>query len=90
MSEKDVMEAIEAGDNVEFARAMHRGQDYFSHYSKGYRWKPFRTWKSLGFGHIFAGTKPDEDLVPWEKAENWTRKWVGKWNDKNTSLSCCK
>jgi hypothetical protein len=87
-SEKQVMEAIEAGDNVEFARAMHRGQDYFSHYSKGYRWKPLRHWKNLGFGHMFDGTKPDQDINAWNQAEKWTKKWVGKWNEQNSSLKC--
>lgn len=62
---------------------MHRGQDYFSHYSKGYRWKPLRVLKSLGLGHMFAGTKPDKNLNAWEKAEEWTKKWLKEWEQKN-------
>ena len=88
-SERDAKAAIEAGDNIEFARAMHRGQDYFSHYSKGYRWKPFRAWKSLGFGHGFAGTKPDQDINAWNKAEEWTKKWLSKWHEKWSKPNKC-
>jgi hypothetical protein len=86
VSEKDVAAAIEAGDKKAFQGAMHRGQDYFSHYSKGYRWKPFRHLKNLGFGHMFAGTKPDEDMQAWNQAEEWTKKWLKKWKKKS---GCC-
>ncbi len=60
---------------------MHRGQDYFSHYAKGYRWAPFRILKNLGFGHIFDFNAPDEDVRAWQLAQQWTNKgWLKQWN----------
>ena len=92
VSEKDVKAAIESGNKDMFQRAMHRGQDYFSHYSKGYRWKPFRCLKNLGFGHLFAGKKPDQDISAWNKAEEWTKKWLSEWykvNGSNNQRKSC-
>ena len=81
-SEADASAAIAACDRDAFQRAMHRGQDYFSHYRKGYRWKPVGCWKNLGFGHAFDGSAPDIDIEAWSFAETWTRIWLMRWNDK--------
>jgi RHS repeat-associated protein len=78
-SEGDVQEAINQCEEDVFRRAMHRGQDYFSHYEKGYRWSPFQTVTNLGFGHLFDGTTADEDPVAWFDAETWSYKWYKKW-----------
>ncbi len=68
------MDAIEEGDNVAFTGAMHRGQEYFSHYSKGYRWKPLRALDKIWVLAIFSTErKPDQDINAWKKAEQWTK-----------------
>jgi len=83
---RDVNKAISDGDRDAFQRAMHRGQDYFSHYKKGYRWKPFGWTKCKGLGHMTHGTKPDEDLQAWLEAEQWTimyyNTWKAVWGNK--------
>jgi hypothetical protein len=58
---------------------MHRAQDYFSHYGKGYVWDPSLYNKDLGLGHLFSGTEPDEDMKAWHYANKFTEKWVDKW-----------
>ena len=63
---------------------MHRVQDFYSHYNKGYRWEPFNfSLRCWGFGHICDGTKPDEDMDAWGEANEKTKEMVGKWR------SCC-
>lgn len=83
ISEVDAAEAIASCQKEKFQRAMHRGQDYFSHYAKGYRWMP-RTWgkRCLGYGHACDGTKPDEDPVVWNSAEIWTKARIREWDQK--------
>ena len=67
-----------------FERAMHRVQDFYSHYNKGYRWEPFNfSLRCWGFGHICDDTKPDEDMDAWGEANEKTKEMVGKWR------SCC-
>lgn len=51
-SEKDLQSAVDACNKDKFERAMHRMQDYYSHYRPGYRW-----YKG---GHAFSGTEPDD------------------------------
>ncbi len=81
-SEEDISSAIASCRKEAFERAMHRGQDYFTHYKKGYRWKPGdRKVPCFGYGHICIGTLPDEDDIAWGKAESWTKKWVKKWDN---------
>ncbi len=81
ISERDVSAAIAVCNKESFERSMHRGQDYFSHYAKGYRWAPFRILKNLGFGHIFDFNAPDEDVRAWQLAQQWTNKgWLKQWN----------
>ena len=76
----DAIDAISKCDKDAFQRAMHRGQDSFSHYKPGYRWRPFLHWKSLGFGHLFAGTKPDDNEQAWQQAEEWTKGMLAEWD----------
>ena len=75
-SESKVNAAISACNANAFERAMHQLQDYFAHYGKEYRW-----YKG---GHIFAGTKPDEDNKAWGEAEAETKKKIEEWN-----ATCC-
>ena len=75
-SESKVNAAISACNADAFERAMHQLQDYFTHYGKDYRW-----YKG---GHIFDGTKPDEDNNAWDKADEETKEWIKKWN-----AACC-
>ena len=75
-SESKVDAAISACNADAFERAMHQLQDYFTHYGKDYRW-----YKG---GHIFDGTKPDEDNNAWDKADEETKEWIKKWN-----AACC-
>jgi hypothetical protein len=62
-----------------FGRLLHQGQDYFSHYSKGYRWP---------LGHAFDGTIPDKDAEAWEKANEWTKRWLGIWDKVFNNEKC--
>jgi RHS repeat-associated protein len=81
-SERDVAAAINSCNKNDFERSMHRGQDFFSHYQAGYRWKPFRWWKNMGFGHGFDGTEPDHNEVAWKQAEQWTKGHLKEWIDR--------
>lgn len=76
-TEKEIAEAINSLNKDAFERAMHRGQDYFSHYAKGYRWDP----QNGKFGHLQDGDAPDKDKRAWSNAEEWTKKWLDKWNE---------
>jgi len=70
----DAQMAIEKCNKDEFERAMHRLQDYYFHYAKGFRWKP-----SEGkFGHPFK-PKADNDPVAWARANQITEKCVKEW-----------
>jgi len=81
----DVTAAIKACGRDAFQRAMHRGQDYFSHYAKGYVWDPGNVFqKCAGYGHACDGTKPDEDPNAWSAADKWTQGMLKKWKD-----ACC-
>jgi len=64
-----------------FERAMHRVQDFYSHYKKGYRWAP----KERKWGHVFAGSKPDADRHAWREANQATYLLVKEWD-----ANCCK
>ncbi len=70
-SEKEAESALGSCNKEKFERAMHRGQDFFSHYNKGYRW--------YTVGHAFAGKVPDRDIQAWRNAEEWTTPWVHRW-----------
>lgn len=80
-SEADIIAAVYADNKEAFERAMHRGQDFFSHYNKGYRWNPgdFNL-PCFGLGHVCDWTTPDEDNATWEFAEAWSKKWLDYWN----------
>jgi RHS repeat-associated protein len=87
VSEADVDMAIATCNKEAFERAMHRGQDYFSHYKKGYRWNPGnrgpdKASRCNGYGHACDGTNPDEDEAAWKEAEAWSKSMVDKWNVK--------
>jgi uncharacterized protein RhaS with RHS repeats len=77
-STAEVERALAAGDQDAFERALHRLQDSKSHYDKGYRWNP----GNGQFGHLFDGTKPDNDQEAWAQAEAITRPWVDRWYDR--------
>ena len=83
-SEKEVKEARDNCDQEKFQRAMHKGQDFYSHYDKGYRWDPWNTSdKDFGLGHgpdsVFGET-PDGDEDAWGRAAEWTSKQLDDWN----------
>lgn len=78
-----------------FERAMHRLQDYYSHYEKGYRWWGYYD-KHLGpdsvpptmmpppsglmlLGHVGAGHEPDRDNAAWDRANKLTCRLVKLW-----------
>ena len=67
--ERDLDYAIYRCNKEWVERYMHQGQDYFSHYDRGYR-----RW----FGHAFDGHAPDHNLGAWRTANKWTRKWLKK------------
>lgn len=59
VSQSIVLDAIGQGDIEVFQEAMHMGQDYFSHYAKGYRW--------YTAGHAFAGDGGHAPDKPYDK-----------------------
>ena len=84
-SASDVQAAIKSCNRDAFQRAKHRGQDYFSHYAKGYVWDPGNVFqKCAGYGHACDGTKPDEDMNAWASADKWTQGMLKKWKE-----ACC-
>ncbi|MEI7900704.1 MAG: RHS repeat-associated core domain-containing protein [bacterium] len=69
-------------DKNRFERAVHQGQDYFSHVAQEYYWDPFNfSLNSWGFGHLFADPDPDENLTQWNRAQIWTKGYVKRWDD---------
>ena len=75
--EADLCKAIQNQDKDRFERLMHQGQDYFSHYSKGFRSYPKG---NQGWGH--AGPKrPDRDSKAWESANTWSKPWINAWDN---------
>jgi hypothetical protein len=88
-SEADVREAIGACDAEMYERAMHRGQDYFSHWAKGYRFAPWEPWLPCGgWGHLCdmdPPVNPDYDANAWAEANDWTVIFINEWH-----RDCCK
>lgn len=73
--ESDLRKALSKCDFKAYQYLMHEGQDYFTHYSKGFRW-----WTA---GHIFAFPGvADRDPYAWGKANNWTKTWFNAWVEK--------
>jgi RHS repeat-associated protein len=95
-SEADARTAISKCNRDAFQRALHRGQDYFSHYRPGYRWNP----GGGQIGHVvivrspfwnwpieLPGSDPDGAVQHWDDyqaAADWTRKMLDEWNEH-----CC-
>lgn len=76
---KDMLDAVKKGDRKAFEKHAHEGQDYYSHYSQGYRW-----WKG---GHIKDWHKPDDIAThqdQFDKANKWTKKWEDRWDKSNS------
>jgi RHS repeat-associated protein len=81
-SEADVNMAIAFCDKEAFERAMHRAQDYFSHYRHGYRYDPFSWNRCLGFGHLCPLINPtgaDKNVDDWIDAARWTQEKLDSW-----------
>ena len=78
--EGELGQAVWNREKDTFERLMHQGQDYFSHYNKGFRWYP--QWEH-GWGHADAGTMPDKDVDAWSKADQWTKNWIDIWDNNN-------
>jgi|ERR1035437_2317221 hypothetical protein len=83
VSEAQVNGAIHDCDEGAFERYMHRLQDFWSHYNKGYRWDP-----PFQLGHIRDRAKPDQDNAAWAQAEAATKQMVEKWNKKCPCKAC--
>jgi RHS repeat-associated protein len=62
----------------EYEYLMHEGQDYYSHYKKGYSGFFARYF----LGHALAGHGPDNDNNAWLEANEWTKIWADKWAKK--------
>lgn len=71
--ERNLANDLAKCDKYGFARRMHQGQDYFTHYQKGFR---------ATFGHLFAGHGPDHDDFAWDLANAWSDAWLAKWKEK--------
>jgi len=78
----EAQRAIDMGDANAFARAMHRSQDYYTHYGKDYRWAPGNFQRPCGgFGHVCT-TAPDNDPAAWGQANKMTQEMVNKWHQR--------
>jgi RHS repeat-associated protein len=69
----DLLRAICACDKRGFEGGVHQGQDYYAHWSKGWR---------APWGHVSAGHDPDNGSkyrTAWNNANNWTQKMLAKW-----------
>jgi hypothetical protein len=62
---------------------MHRLQDFWAHYNKGYRWDP-----PFHLGHLGASPNPDNDNAAWAQAEAVTRRLVRRWNEACPCTPC--
>lgn len=63
---------------------MHKGQDVFTHWNKGYRWDPFNILETnLDLGHgvdSLLGINPDADDAAFEQAKVWTSGKLKEWH----------
>jgi len=71
--ERDLANDLAMCNKYGFGRRMHQGQDYFSHYRRGYR---------APIGHLFDGHAPDHNDFAWDQANAWSDDWVKKWKEK--------
>jgi RHS repeat-associated protein len=78
VSIRQVNSAIGRCNKAAFESAMHRMQDYWTHYRNTYR-----TYATAG--HLFSGTSPDRDKWAWRMANNATQHMLNKWN-----AHCCE
>jgi len=81
-SESDLVNDVRQCNKRQFERHAHQMQDYYSHYSAGYR-----TWT---LGHALSGTRPDDTtntivMYFWHRANQRTKLWVEKWG-----RCCCR
>jgi len=81
--EYDLQQALDKCNFKEYQYLMHEGQDYFSHYSKGYRAPVGHAWDSMTF------RSPDNDIKAWLDADRWTKKWADKWAEKCERKKIC-
>ncbi len=83
--ERNLIDAINAGNINCMQRLLHQGQDYFTHYSKGFRAEGKIVINNFGIifidlpGHLEAGNEPDQDYEAWIRANAWTMYWVNIW-----------
>jgi len=94
-ADKDARAAIEAPcDRRAFEKAMHEGQDHFSHrvprpdlrhpilpFIQGYpgcEWNP----GNFEFGHWLWLDAPDKNMDAWNDAKKWTADWLKEWNKR--------
>jgi hypothetical protein len=89
-SEEQLAEAVEECDEAKFQSRMHRLQDYWTHYRKGFRWGPIRHRRAPGggWGHVFNGGWPDRDNRAFELAQAATSKWLKEWLQKCCTCKC--
>ena len=74
-----LLEAVKSCNKDSFESNMHRMQDFFSHYSQGYRWPET-------LGHIFRSSypdNPDAHKEQFDRAISRTEQWERRW------LTCC-
>lgn len=83
----DVRKATANCKKEDFERAMHRLQDNWTHYAKGFRSTWFHGWhpKHWIYGHGGALTFPDNDHAAWQVAAKVTQTRVIIWNQ-----NCCQ
>ena len=92
----EVQAAIDSCRVDLFERAMHRLQDFYSHWKKGYRWQPCH----FKYGHAVAnliagltgGLTPDQDDDAWKEAEAKTKElvddFVGNCREALDNIDC--
>lgn len=86
--EKDLLRDIKNGDIRSFERHIHQGQDTFSHYGQGYRWKNLGHIEDSFWNRIAPWGNPDPDDPAAHPEEynatvEWTREWERRWGERS-------
>ncbi|MFP4224296.1 MAG: RHS repeat domain-containing protein, partial [Phycisphaeraceae bacterium] len=86
--QQDLNQAIAECNKDRFERLMHQGQDYFSHYGRGYTDGFNMGGGGLNNGHIGFGDVDPDNADKWPQFYDGARKWTQK-NLDRWHANCC-